>query len=270
MSIQQIGFDQSPQGLERSRDRLDRLTSHAISGHQSDGSNDDSVGRARIAKSALELDRLTARDDRARAVAADIRTMDQTMETVGTTVDAMKKELQGIVQHDPPYAHDSEERAKRLTSYAELRAVIDRLTNPPDDSAQKLAQRKELEAILSNDYTFIVGQNGLTKTVLKEDVHYGPTGLYIPQLAPPEAVDDRAIGQAIQQLDAAGGVVQARREALQARAAVIGELTYHSQMTERSAEAASVQIRQDLSTQPVGIARESTIQLDQLLGYTWP
>jgi hypothetical protein len=270
MSIQQIGFDQSPQGLERSRDRLDKLTSHAISGHQSDDSNDDSVGRARIAKSTLELDRLTVRDDHARAVAAHIRTMDQTMDTVAATVDAMKKELEGIAQSSPPYPPESEERVKRLNSYAGLRAVIDRLTNPPDDSAQKLAQRKELEAILSNDYTFIVGQNGMTKTVLKEDVHYGPAGVYIPELAPPEAVDERAIGQALQQLDAAGELIHARREALQADAMTIGKSLYDQLMTERSAEATSVQIRQDLATQPVGIARESTTQLDQLLGYTWP
>ena len=270
MSIQQIGFDQSPQGLERSRDRLDRLTTHAISGQQSDGSNDDSVGRARIAKSTLEFDRLTARDDRARVVAAGIRTMDQTMETVGTTVEVMKKDLEVITKSFPPYPSNSEERVKRLNSYAELRAVIDRLTSPPDDSAQKLAQRKELAAILSNDYTFIVGQNGMTKTVLKEGVHYGPTGLYIPELTPPEAVDDRTIGQAVKQLDAAGELIHARREALQAQAMTIGESTYDPLMTERSAEATSVQIRQDLAAQPVGIARESTTQLDQLLGYTWP
>jgi hypothetical protein len=270
MSIQQIGFDQSPQGLERSRDRLDKLTSHAISGQQSDGSNDDSVGRARIAKSTLELDRLTTRDEHARAVAAHIRTMDQTMETVATTVDAMKKDLEVITKSYPPYPPDSEERVKQLKSYAGLRAAIDRLTNPPDDSAQKLAQRKELEAILSNEYTFIVGQNGMTKTVLKEDVHYGPAGVYIPELAPPEAVDDRSIEQALQQLDAAGGLIQARREALQAHAMAIGKSMYEELMTERGAAATSVAIRQDLAAQPVGIARESTTQLDQLLGYTWP
>jgi hypothetical protein len=41
-------------------------------------------------------------------------------------------------------------------------------------------------------------------------------------------------------------------------------------MSEQSAEQASVQLGQDLAAQPVGIARESTTQLDQLMGNTWP
>ena len=269
MSILQIGFNQSPQGLERSLDRLDNLTSHTIPGQQSDGSNDDPGGRAGIAKGTLEFDRLTARDDRARTVAATIRTLDGTMEKAGTTVDAMKRDLEVIVKNFPPYPPNSEERVKLLRSYAGLRAEIDRLTVPPEVTAQTIAQRKELDASLSNDYTFVLEQNGTSKTVLKADVHYGPTGIYIPELVPPETVDDRSIGQALQQLDTAGQVIQARREALQAQSVSIGESMYNQMMTERSAETSSVNIRQDLATQPVGITSEGTTKLDQLMGNTW-
>jgi hypothetical protein len=182
----------------------------------------------------------------------------------------MKRDLEVIVKNFPPYPPNSEERVKLLRSYAGLRAEIDRLTVPPEVTAQTIAQRKELEASLSNDYTFVLGQNGTNKTVLKADVHYGPTGIYIPELVPPETVDDRSIGQALQQLDTAGQLIQARREALQAQGVTIGESMYNQMMTERSAEASSVNIRQDLATQPVGITREGTTKLDQLMGNTWP
>lgn len=266
MSILPIGFDQSPQGLERSRGRLDKPPSHAITGQQSDDPNDDAIGRAGFAKSTSELNRLNALADRAQTVAASIRTIDRTMEKVSTTVDTMKKELEGITKTYPPYPLDSEERVKRLKSYAGLRTMIDRLTIPPDDTVRNTSHRKEFESILSNDYTFVIEQNGMTKTVLKEDVHYGPTGLNIPQLASPEATDDRAIEQALQQLDNTGDTIQARREALKAQAVAIGGSMYGTLLNDQSAEATSMLVRQDLATQPVGIAHENTAQLDQLLG----
>jgi hypothetical protein len=270
MSIQQIGFDQGPQGLERSRERIDWPTSHATAGRQSENANDDSGERAGIAKSTLEFNRLTAQTDRPYTVAASIRTMDQTMETVGTTVYAMKKELEVVLKNYPPFPPGSQERVKQLRRFAGLRTMIDRLTVPSDKSSQQDADQKNAVALPLDKYSFVITSNGMTKTVLKEDIHVGPSGIYIPQLSPSEEVDDMAIKQAIGQLDQASEAIQARREALRAQSFAIGGSAYDRQMSEQSAEQASVQLGQDLAAQPVGIARESTTQLDQLMGNTWP
>ena len=216
--------------------------------------------------STTEFNRLIAQSERSYAVAADIRTTDQTMEQVGTTVGAMKKDLEVIVKNYPPFPSGSEERVKRLRSYAGLRAMIDRLTVPPDANAQKDARSKSTDAQPSHNYTFVIGSDGKIRTVSTDEVKIGAAGLPIPELTPPEAVDDHAIGQALQQLDTAGATIQARRDALRGQTLAPDGLTQDQSMGDRAAEGVSFQIRQDLSTQPVGIAHEGTAQLDQLLG----
>jgi len=264
MSIQQIGFDNGPQGLERSREHLDKLALHATAGTQFENEIDDSVGRAGIAKSTAEFNRLSVHAERARAVASDIRTMDKTMEAVGAAVDAMKSELEGIVKNYPPYPADGSERVQRLKAYAGLRTMIDRLTVPPNQSMQE--RQKELDALMHDDYTTIIDSNGMTKTVLKEDLHIGPSGLYIPELPLASASDDAAIQQAIGQLDVARDAIMAQREALQAMTFAYGRSRIDLQTEERIAEQVSMQLGLDLAAQPVGIAHESTAQLEQLLG----
>ena len=139
-----IGFDQAPQGMGRSQDRLDRLTSQAGSAAQSGGVTSDKAGQLSIAQTAPEYQRLTALHDRSNAVAATIRTMDQAMEAAGTTIDAMKKELEVITKNYPPFPPGSEERVRRLRSYAALRAMIDKLTIPPEEEARTLSGRERI------------------------------------------------------------------------------------------------------------------------------
>jgi hypothetical protein len=264
MSIRQIGFDAGPMGLDRSQEQVDKTASHVEAGTQLENASDDSVGRAGIARSAAEFNRLSAQDDRTNAIATNIRTMDQTMETVGKTIEAMKSELEGMTKIYPPYPNADQERARRLRSYAGLRAIIDRLTVPPK---QTMEQRDhQVDTALPDDYTTIIDSNGMTKTVLKEDLDIGPSGIYIPQLSSAAALDETMIKQAIGQLSQAGDTIQARREALRMRANTIGESMVAQPMGEQSAGMASMQLGRDLAVQPVGVAHESTAQLEQLLG----
>jgi hypothetical protein len=264
MSIQQIGFDNGPQGLERPREPLDKATSHVDAGTQRENVIDDSVRRAGIAKSAVEFNRLSAQDDRTNAIAKNIRTMDQTMETVGTAIAAMKRELEGIAKSYPPYASNDQERVRRLKSYAGLRAMIDRLTVPPNQTMQQRAA--EIAALMRDDYTTIIDANGMTRTVLKEELHIGPSGIYIPQLPTSGAVDDAAIQQALGQLNLASDTIQSRRESLRMQTFTFSGSGYGRLAGEESAGQASMQLGRDLAAQPVGIAHESTAQLEQLLG----
>mgnify|MGYP003377301270 CR=1 FL=1 len=113
MSINTIGFDPAPQGVNRSQDRLDRLASQAGSAAQSGGVTSEKAGQLTIARTAPEYQRLTALHERSNAVAATIRTMDQAMEAAGTTIDAMKKELEVVSKTYPCLLYTSDAADER-------------------------------------------------------------------------------------------------------------------------------------------------------------
>ncbi len=58
--------------------------------------------------------------------------MDRAMEAAITTIEEMKKTLTSIIKDFPPYPVGSEERVHRLRDFAALRAMIERLTIPPE------------------------------------------------------------------------------------------------------------------------------------------
>jgi hypothetical protein len=267
MPIQNIGFDQAPQGTGRSQDRLDRLTSQAGSAAQSGGVTSDKAGQLGIARSTPEFQRLTALHERSNAVAATIRTVDQAMEAASTTIDAMKKELDVITKNYPPFPPGSEERVRRLRGYTALRAMIDKLTIPPEEEARTLSDRKEPAPSVSLDeWTVSIGPNGIARTVRTEEVQTGPLGLRLPELTPPETVSDRDIAQATKQLDDASVALHARRVRLREQTYALPGSTFDRGMTETAAEGNSNAVRRSLADQTVGLTRSGTAQLEQLLG----
>lgn len=268
MSISRIGFDQGPQGLSWSRERLDRLTSSANVLPLPKSSGDDQAERAGVVRNGSEYYRLAALHDRARVLASTIRTMDQAMEAATLTIGAMKKTLNSIIKDFPPYPVGSEERVKRLHDFAALRAMIERLTIPPDEETQRpAAARHNREPQFQNDqWVSVIGSDGSTRTVWRKDMHIGPSGLIIPELTPPESVDDRLIEQALQQLDTASATIQARRDHL--RETTFGATGMFSDqvITGEAAEAGSIHVQTDIAGQPVGLVHGSSVQLEQLLG----
>ncbi len=268
MSIHTIGFDQAPQGMGRSQDRLDRLTSQAGSAAQSGGVTSDKAGELILAKAAPEFQRLTALHERSNAVAATIRTMDQAMETAGTTIDAMKKELDVVTKSYPPFPQGSEERVRRLRSYAALRSMIDKLSIPPEEDARTLSGQQRTAAQITplDEWTVAVGSNGIARTVQKEQVQTGPLGLRLPELSPPETVSDQDIAQAAQQLDDASSALSARRVRLREQMYEMPGSTFDRGMTETSAEGNSGTVRRLLADQSVGLSGSGVAQLEQLLG----
>ncbi len=266
MSILNIGFDQGPRGLGRSQERLDRLASQTGSGTHQEVEK-SSVGHSSISRTAPEFQRLAALHDRSNAVAATIRTMDQAMKAVGTTIHAMKKELEVVTKSYPPFPPGSEERVRRLRGYAALRVMIDRLTVPPEVEAGTLAVRtKKAQQGAGDDWTFTIEPNGLTRTVRKEDVQTGPLGLRLPELLPPEEVTDQDITQTIQHLDDAEVTLQARRQRLREQTFDIPGSTYDRGMDEAGAQARSGEVRHEIAVQSVGLAHGGAAQMEQLLG----
>ncbi|MCC6398282.1 MAG: hypothetical protein IT282_14810 [Bacteroidetes bacterium] len=220
-----------------------------------------------MTRSTPEFRRLSALHDRSNAVAATIRTMDQAMQTVGTTMDAMKKELEMVTKNYPPFPPGSEERIRRLRGYTGLRAMIDKLALAPEADERTLAVRaKEVKDVVTDDWTFVIEPNGMTRTVWSEDVKTGPLGLRLPELSPPESVSDQDIARAVQYLDDATVALQARRERLREQTFGIPGSSYDQGMDEVGAETTSGIIRRDIAGLSVGLVEGGTAQLEQLLG----
>jgi hypothetical protein len=194
--------------------------------------------------------------------------MDRAMEAAITTIEEMKKTLTSIIKDFPPYPVGSEERVHRLRDFAALRAMIERLTIPPEKEIQWLAAaRHDGEPQVQNDqWVLVIEPGGSTRTVRKEDVHVGPSGLNIPELAPPEVVDDRSIEQALQQLDRAGTTIQERRNHLREQTFGATGLFNDQVITGEAAEAGSIQVQTEIADQSVGLAHGSSVQLEQLSG----
>jgi len=227
----------------------------------------DKAGQLSIAHTAPEYQRLTALHERSNAVAATIRTMDQAMEAAGTTIDAMKKELVVITKNYPPFPPGSEERVRRLRGYAALRAMIDKLTFPPEEEARTLSDRENPPPSVGLDeWTVEIGPNGIARTVRTEQVQTGPLGLRLPELTPPETVSDRDIAQATQKLDDASVTLHARRVRLREQTYEIPGSTFDRGMTEAAAEGNSGAVRRSLADQTAGLTRNGVAQLEQLLG----
>jgi hypothetical protein len=214
-----------------------------------------------------EYQRLSALHDREHAVAATIRTIDQGLKAAGTTVDAMKRELEVIVKNFPPFPPGSEERVRRLRSYAALRTMIDRLTFPPEEQTRMAGEKgKKAEPAATDDWTFVVESKGMTKTVRAEDVRRGAAGFPLPEFSPPDAVDDATIHQALGRLEEVSVGLIARRERLREQTAGVPGSQGDKGMTENRVETRSLAVRKSLVGQPVALAPGSTAQLEQLMG----
>jgi hypothetical protein len=212
----------------------------------------DPVDRQGMTRSTPEFQRLSALHDRSNAVAATIRTMDQAMQTIGTTMDAMKQELEMVTKNYPPFG---------------LRAMIDKLALPPEADARTLAVRaKKEKPIAADEWTFVIEPNGMTRTVWSEDVKTGPLGLRLPDLSPPESVSDQDIAQAVQYLDDATVALQARRQRLREQTFGIPGSSYDQGMDEAEAETKSGIVRREIAGQSVGLVQGGAEQLEQLLG----
>jgi len=161
--------------------------------------------------------------------------MDRDMEAATTAIEAMKEKLTTIVKDFPPYPVGSEDRVRHLREFAALRAIIERLTIPPDDE------------------------------IRREDVRIGPSGLNIPDLAPPETVSSQSIEQALQQLDLAGAIIQERRDHLREKALDATGTFEDQALTGETAEARSIDVRTGLADQPIGLVHGSAFQLEQLV-----
>ncbi len=114
------------------------------------------------------------------SVAISIRGADKAMEAIEEHIDQMIE----TVKFFPPYPEgdNSEERIRMLRSFNGIRQLIDQLTIPPkDDLGQAIMSDPATNPEVPDSWPVIVNEQGDVKTIGRQEVHTGPTGLNIPE-----------------------------------------------------------------------------------------
>jgi hypothetical protein len=277
MSIQ-IGINEILNNLRLINRDFNTVSTQMATGKKINAPKDDPVGWARTRKSRAEFSFLTSIADSLNSVAVSIRVADSSMDAIGKTIEEMKNTLETITKNFPPFPSGSEERARLLKMYSELRRQIDQLTIPSDAGAKKIMADPGVSG--SGDWTIAVGPNGMVRTIRKEEVHTGPTGLNISGLS--ETASDEEIQNALASLTAAKDTLSTKQRDLQLDSSAVAKaqgyntniarahITYAEEaesadMEEAAARAQSLELRQALSNEGLKLLNDATARILQLL-----
>ena len=252
MSIQVVQF-QAMNPVVRPEDSLDKLASPMTPGKNAGSTAGESAGWAGLARKVGTYNNLVEEHQALSSVARSVRIADNAMGEIGKAVDALKTTLEGIVKNYPPFPPGSEERVKLLRSYSGIRKQIDQLTIPPDKAAQKIMADPGISG--TQGWTIAIGSDGIVRTVRKEQVHTGPTGLNIPQLS--ENSSDTDVKEALDKLVQAKETLEVRRTNLRQDAFAIAAGSAarggSGDVTEQGAKQYSVEARDGLSSMPYSL-----------------
>lgn len=212
-----------------------------------------------------ELGRFASADDRLNAIAASARTADKRAAVVREAVSRMRESLETITKSYPPFPPGSEERVHALKSYVALRKQIAQLTFPPEEDAAAPKHRERTENL--STFTFVLQSDGRIRTVPREEVRVGPSGLVIPEVQ--YSATDGEIREAIGELEQTAAAIDdlRARSAAQATAGATSELEERKGLAlgargisgdhdihEQTAQAISQQVREDLKGVETGLS----------------
>jgi hypothetical protein len=223
-----------------------------------------SENRATIVAIHPELGRFASADDRLNAIAASARTADKRAAVVKEAVSRMQESLETITKSYPPFPPGSEERVRALKSYAALRKQIEQLTVPPEEDAAAPKNRMRGERL--STFTFVLQSDGRVRTVPREELHVGASGLMIPVVQ--DTATDEEIREAIGELEQTAAAIDdlRARSTAQATAGAASELEERKGLAlgaqgisgdhdihEQTAQAISQQVREDLKGVETGL-----------------
>ncbi len=182
MTVIRSAIEQSLIVLNRTNDSMDAVTRRLSTGKKINAPEDDPVLWAGAEKGRSIMDYLGAVNNSLESVAISIRGADLTMDTIGKHIDQMI----AAVKNFPPYpaGDTSAERAKFLDSFNGIRQMIDDLTLPPrDDLGQYIMANPGSFAQPVDTWSVVIDEEGRVRTIQKQEVHTGLTGLDIPELS---------------------------------------------------------------------------------------
>lgn len=274
----QIGINRVLQNLRIINRNLDTVTTQLSTGKKINSSKDDPAAWASIRRSRAEYANFAAINDSLNAVATSVRIADDSMGAIGKTMEDMVTSLETISNSNPPLPIGSQERTKLLNMYNELRRQVDQFATPTDEGARKIMSDPAVGG--AGDWTIVVGPNGMIRTIRKEEVHTGPTGLNIPQLA--DTATDIEIQDALTRLALANETISTKKRDLELDSVAIASAQQYNgklanahllhaenaevaDMNEVAAKAKSLELRQALSNESLRMLNDADARILQLL-----
>lgn len=189
------------------RGRSGTLASPDSTGHRAESPREEPVGVVRVPSGNPEFGRRILEKEAQLSAAVSIRTADRAMEGKSGVLQQMHVALEEVRKSYPPFPPGSEERVRRLRQYTALRAMIDRLTIPPDESAAPKPHRDPETP--ATQYTFAVEDGWQVRAVRRDDAGLEPK---LPVLV--ENASDEEIREAYEALTEARRTLDAERETL--------------------------------------------------------
>lgn len=290
MTVIRSAIEQSLIVLKRTNDGMETVTRRLATGKRINAPEDDPALWVSTGKGRSIVEHLGAVNNSLEAVAISIRGADLSMEAIGKHVDQMIE----IVKNFPPYpaGDTAEERAKFLQSFNGIRRMIDALTLPPrDDLGQYLMANPGALAEPVDTWKVAIDEEGRVRTVQRQEVHTGPTGLDIPELSegditatglPGGPLDDAKLNDIVARLERAKDTLVERRSGLASEAAGIArakafnnrvaafyttfaEDAEQADVNEAAAQAKSLEVKRELAIEALNSITSMHSELVELL-----
>lgn len=282
-------IDRALIAAEQAKSSMDAATKRISTGKKINTAVDDPVRWASTQQAHSIDGHLQAVNSGLESVAISIRGADTAMAAVEEHLDQMIE----IVKLFPPYPEgdNTEERVKMLRSFNGIRQLIDQLTIPPGDDLGQTIMADPASNDVPDSWPVLVNERGDVRTIRRQEVHTGPTGLNIPELTEADLTEDGQAGGPLSRqnlddiaanLENAKAILRRRRDALGSDAAAIARAkssnaeaaAFHksyaengeaADINETAAEVTSIQLKQSLALESLGSITDLRSELVALL-----
>ncbi|MBK7551853.1 MAG: hypothetical protein IPI61_09385 [Syntrophaceae bacterium] len=282
-------IDRALIGAEQAKSSMDAATKRIATGKKINSPSDDPVRWASTRQSRSVDMILRTVNSSLESVAIGIRGADQAMAAIEGHLDQMIE----IVKLFPPYPEgdNAEERIRMLRSFNGIRQLIDQLTIPPTDDLGQAIMADPASNDIPDSWPVVVNEQGDVRTIRRQEVHTGPTGLTIPGLTEADLTENGQAGGALSRqrldditanLENAKAVLRQRRDSLGSDAAAIarartsnaGAAAFHTSfaesreaadINETAAQVTSIQLKQSLALESLGSITSLRSELVALL-----
>ncbi|OPY03909.1 MAG: hypothetical protein A4E67_02614 [Syntrophaceae bacterium PtaB.Bin038] len=282
-------IDRALIAAEQAKSSMDAATKRIATGKKINAASDDPVRWASTQKARSVDGHLQAVNSGLESAAIGIRGADQAMAAIEEHLDQMIE----IVKLFPPYPEgdNAEERIRMLRSFNGIRRLIDQLTVPPQDDLGQAIMADPASNDVPDSWPVIVNEQGDVRTIRRQEVHTGPTGLDIPEITEADLTEDGQAGGPLSRqklddiashLENARAVLRQRRDALGSDAAAIARAkasnaeaaAFHkayaetleaADINETAAQVTSIQLKQSLALESLGSITSMRSELVALL-----
>jgi flagellin-like hook-associated protein FlgL len=283
-------MDRALIAVEQAKSSMDTATKRISSGKTINTPADDPA-RWVASQQGRSIDgQLQAVNSGLESVAISIRGADQAMEAIEEHIDQMIE----TVKLFPPYPEgdNAEERIRMLRSFNGIRQLIDQLTIPTkDELGQAIMSDPATNPEVQDSWPVIVNEQGDIKTIGRQEVHTGPTGLNIPGRTEADLTENGQAGGPLSQqklddiaanLEHAKAILRQRRDALGSDAAAIARAKSSNEkaaafytsyaenleaadVNETAAQVKSIELKQSLALESLGSITSLRSELVALL-----